>query len=267
MLNVSPHRPAAAPLRPRRVVPAGGDLVHEGEPAPHAVWVAEGWVALKKSLGDGRVQTVDIALPGDLVEPRAGDGATAWCALHALTRCALAVLGPNDLEQAASPAGPGTPSRAALAEAARARQAERMLRLGQGNAVMGVAYALIEFHLRLGGAGLAPGGLRLPMTQREIGDYVGLSAVHVCRTLRRLRRAGLIAMPDPARVLFTDLEGLARLADADIARLAALILPKGAPGQAASAVPAQPRPGDGLAWAALSNRAPETPQARCAPRS
>lgn len=219
-----------APLpRPRRLVPAGGDLVLEGEAAPGAVWVGAGWVALKKSLGDGRMQTLDIALPGDLVEPLSGDGATAWCSLHALTDCEVTALSRAELVAAAGgPDGPGAlaaPARAALAEAARARQAERMLRLGQGNAVMGVAYAVLEFHLRLGGAGLAPEGMRLPMTQREIGDYVGLSAVHVCRTLRRLRRAGVVGMPDPTRLHILDIAALARLADVDIARLAAQILP------------------------------------------
>ena len=48
---------------------------------------------------------------------------------------------------------------------------------------------------RLHQAGLVNGdGFRLPMTQEEIADHLGLTLVHVNRVLRRLRESGIVTV-------------------------------------------------------------------------
>ena len=51
-----------------------------------------------------------------------------------------------------------------------------------------------------------------PMTQQELGECLGLTSVHINRTLQALRKLGMIAVGD-RRVEIYDLPGLQSLAD------------------------------------------------------
>ena len=58
-----------------------------------------------------------------------------------------------------------------------------------------VAHLLCEVHARVQMIGLADSGrLDLPLTQDELADASGLTAVHINRTLQRLRREDLITL-------------------------------------------------------------------------
>jgi DNA-binding transcriptional regulator YhcF (GntR family) len=54
----------------------------------------------------------------------------------------------------------------------------------------------------------------LPMTQGELGDALGISTVHVNRTLQDLRSAGLITLRGGSLEVL-DWDGLKRAADFD----------------------------------------------------
>jgi CRP/FNR family transcriptional regulator, anaerobic regulatory protein len=71
---------------------------------------------------------------------------------------------------------------------------------------------LLDLHGRLHHAGLANGdAFRMPMTQQEIGDHLGLTLVHVNRVLRRLREAGIVTV-QRGMVWVEEMERLANLA-------------------------------------------------------
>jgi CRP-like cAMP-binding protein len=54
---------------------------------------------------------------------------------------------------------------------------------------------LCELFVRLKAIGLAEGNAcKLPLTQADLGDALGLSTVHVNRTLQELRGEGLIEL-------------------------------------------------------------------------
>ena len=55
--------------------------------------------------------------------------------------------------------------------------------LGRGNAEERIAAMLLDFRVRLRRAGLADVTFRLPMTQQQMADYLGLTVVHVNRVL------------------------------------------------------------------------------------
>ena len=115
---------------------------------------------------------------------------------------------------------------AEMAAGARARISERMLRLGKGNAEKRVAYALLELWTRLHGSGPAvTDSFYIPMRQQQLGDFVGLSSVHVCRTLRRLVRQNMISMKDHMEIKIIDIAQLSRIADVDLGSLSRKILP------------------------------------------
>ena len=58
-----------------------------------------------------------------------------------------------------------------------------------------MAHLLCELYVRLKAVGLTNGdGYAFPLTQAEFGDALGLSTVHVNRTLQDLRGDGLITL-------------------------------------------------------------------------
>jgi CRP-like cAMP-binding protein len=74
-------------------------------------------------------------------------------------------------------------------------------------------------NIRLGVAGLAEkDSYDFPLTQVELGECLGLTAVHVNRTLQELRRTGLLELQN-RRVTILDLEGLKGIAEFDPAYL------------------------------------------------
>jgi CRP-like cAMP-binding protein len=81
----------------------------------------------------------------------------------------------------------------AMQEAAMLR--ERIVMLGRRNARARVAYFLCELLWRHRAIRLTEDQtLRLPLTQADIADALGLTAVHVNRVLQKLRRDGLITL-------------------------------------------------------------------------
>ncbi len=74
---------------------------------------------------------------------------------------------------------------------------------------------MCEFVLRMRSMGLAQGDeCELPQTQAELGDALGISTVHVNRTLQELRAAGLIRLQG-ARLTVLDWEGLKEVGEFD----------------------------------------------------
>jgi CRP-like cAMP-binding protein len=71
--------------------------------------------------------------------------------------------------------------------------AERLASLGRRSAHERVAHLFCELWRRLHLLGLAEDDrFPLPITQEDLADTLGLSAVHINRTLRQLRSEGLI---------------------------------------------------------------------------
>jgi CRP-like cAMP-binding protein len=65
--------------------------------------------------------------------------------------------------------------------------------MGRRDAHSHLAHLLCELFVRLRAVGKTNGNLcNLPLTQAELADAVGITTVHVNRTLQRLRREGLI---------------------------------------------------------------------------
>ena len=74
---------------------------------------------------------------------------------------------------------------------------------------------LCELFLKLKAVGLPDGfTFSLPITQAELGDALGLSTVHVNRTLQELRGEGLIVSRGTS-VTIKDWEGLKKAGEFD----------------------------------------------------
>ncbi len=89
---------------------------------------------------------------------------------------------------------------------------EWLVNIGRRTALERVAHLLCEVYFRQAAVGRAKDGrCELPITQVELADALGLSAVHVNRTLRDLRLSGLIDWRDKVLAI-PDLDALTRVA-------------------------------------------------------
>jgi CRP-like cAMP-binding protein len=90
---------------------------------------------------------------------------------------------------------------------------EWIANVGRRDARARVAHLLCEFAMRLEAVGLGEQcKYRLPMTQEQIADTVGLTAVHVNRTLKSLDDEGLTARSKRS-VVIADWQRLANAGD------------------------------------------------------
>lgn len=91
---------------------------------------------------------------------------------------------------------------------------EWVANVGRRDARTRIAHLLCEFALRLEVAGLGrQDNYPLPMTQDQLADTTGLTAVHVNRTLKALEREGLIQRTNPRFVTIGNWKKLAEAGD------------------------------------------------------
>jgi CRP-like cAMP-binding protein len=191
---------------------AGEELVAEGKPSARPRFILSGWACRQRVLPDGRRQIFSLLLPGD----GAGLGGKVAAEISAIT--ALTALETIDAEPvlAAAQAGkaPGLARAIAAIEPIEQTQLfDHMVRLGRQTAYERVAHFLLELQRRLEVVGLGDSQrFPLPLTQEILADALGLSIVHVNRTLQQLRRERLIELRSGVAILLQR-ELLADIAD------------------------------------------------------
>ncbi len=152
----------------------------------------EGWAAHSRILSDGRRQIVRLLLPGDVLPAGAPDSAAPEEIVTALTDVALA--------PAAAILDCADPDvvRAKQVDAAMQRTYlyNQITRLGRQSAIERAANLILELYDRLALAGATEGPERfsLPLTQETLSDILGLTTVHMNRTVQQLRRDRLVEM-------------------------------------------------------------------------
>ncbi len=195
-----------------RQLKAKEDIIHEGDRPRHVNLILEGWACRYKTLEDGRRQIISFLIPGDVCDLRMFILKEMDHSMGALTPLKVAEI-PSDALLELTDRHPRI-SRAlwwnSLVE--EAIQREWSTSLGQRNATEHMAHLLCELYLRLRGVGLTNGGaegpsFEVPVTQEQVGDAIGLSTVHVNRTLQDLREAGLVIWKGK-QVTIPDLEAL-----------------------------------------------------------
>ena len=90
-----------------------------------------------------------------------------------------------------------------------------MISIGRRSAYTRIAHVLCEVMMKMKAVGLADGhSCELPITQAEIGDALGLSTVHVNRSLQELRGDGLVELRSGSLTAL-DWEGLKQAGEFD----------------------------------------------------
>jgi CRP-like cAMP-binding protein len=188
------------------------DLIREGDQSSGVQVVISGFACRHKMLPDGRRQIIGYFLPGDMCDARVFILKRMDHTISTLSPTTICVL-PRDAILDLTSRYPRI-TRAfwwnTLVEEAIVRQ--WLVNIGQRTALERVAHLFCEIYVRLQVVGLATAaGCELPVTQSELADTVALSTVHVNRTLKELRRVGLVSMSSKS-LLIHDLPGLRALA-------------------------------------------------------
>jgi CRP-like cAMP-binding protein len=210
-------------------VGARRDIVKERTKQSSIPLILKGWACRYRDLPNGKRQLTTLYLPGDLCEPFGALPSFTSDGLCALTPVMFARVGLQEIEQALV-CGPSI-RRALWWDLLMATSIERehLVSLGRRSASERIAHFFCEVQVRLTMVGHGNAlSYDMPVTQADMSDLLGLTSVHVNRSLQDLRRSGLIAL-DRRRLTINDLQGLRELALFDSDYLHARRPPKARP--------------------------------------
>jgi CRP-like cAMP-binding protein len=199
----------------QRTVKRHVDLSTDGQTDPSIFFLHEGWGARYKLFPDGRRQVLMFVLPGDIVGMNQLLVDTATESFATMTEMRLSQA-PRDAVVEAIRQRHGL----ALAlwrslEQEHAILAEHLASLGRRGALQRTAHLLLELRQRLMATGEgSPTDFECPLTQYELADALGLTAIHVNRVIRHLREQGLASI-EHRRVTIGDPDALAAVAEFD----------------------------------------------------
>ena len=202
-----------------RTIGKGNYIVREGDSPTHACALLSGYAFRHKLVGNGGRQILSVHMAGDAIDLQNALLQSADHSVQTLTSADVAFIPIRAVKELAfSRPNVGMAMwHDTLVDASIHR--EWNANIGRRDARTRLAHLLCEFGVRLEEAGL--GDLceyELPMSQEELADATGLTAVHVNRTLKSLDREGLIKRKMRS-VSITDWERLARTGDFNAAYL------------------------------------------------
>ena len=190
-------------------------MVREGDHTTECSLLLRGFVFRQKLLRDGTRQIISIHIPSEFVDLQNGLLGTADHNVQSVDGSEIATV-----------------PRPALLELAETRPAIRLamwidtlvdasifrewvVNVGRRDARTRIAHLLCELVLRLKNIGADRAGMfDFPLTQEQIADCTGLTAVHTNRTLQSLRKDGLIQLSSRSLTVL-DWERLKEVADFD----------------------------------------------------
>src|SRR5215204_6194694 len=164
----------------------GTEIFGEAEPADYIYQVAGGAVRTHKLLSDGRRQIGAFHLTGDIFGLE--NGATHRFTAEAIVTTTVRLIKRRSLEMVAESDALVSRNLLSMTTDNLQHAENHMLLLGRKTSLERVAAFLIEMDRRLTAAGVMP----LPMSRRDIADYLGLTLETVSRALSRLHQLGTL---------------------------------------------------------------------------
>ena len=175
-----------------RSVQAGRPIIDEHRVHAQLYTLYSGWAFRYKTLSDGRRQILNFLLPGDFIglQEEFADGSTHGVeAATDVTLCVFPRDGLWELFHRQPKLGYDITWLAAREEK---MVDDNLLTAGRRNATERVAMLLMHLYRRAERVGMArEGWVEFPFNQQHNADAIGLSLVHINKTLRRLQRLKL----------------------------------------------------------------------------
>jgi len=176
-----------------RVLPTGAELYRQGDSCATCFYVASGWIALSTLLENGACQIVDFAVPGAFLGYPFLSSIPRCHSARCITPVQVLCYSADQLDRVIvqNPKLAMLLCRQAALQEWRAH--DHLVNLGLRGARERIAHLLFELYIRLRGhtPNRARETIHIPLSQGHIGQAVGLTNVHVSRTLHALREQGI----------------------------------------------------------------------------
>jgi len=194
----------------------GDNLVSVGDTPHFSALVISGMLCRYDVVESGTRQIMSFHLPGDIPDLQSVFLSTMDHSVASIGPSTVGLIPHEDLHRAFERSFhlASVMWRETLIDSAIFRQ--WIGNIGGRTAIVAMAHLLCELVARGLAIGLVKDDMRfrLPLIQQDLADALGLSLVHINRTLRQLRRAGLIVW-EPGSLSVLDWDGLQKAGDFD----------------------------------------------------
>lgn len=198
-----------------RDVPGDKVLVRRGQEIGESLLLLDGWIARTRDLSDGQRQITELHVAGDFPDMHGFTLKTLDHNIVSLTRCRVAAIAHERLRALFERFPHLARVYWLMTNIDAAIHREWTVSLGRRTAIGRMAHLFCELQARLEVSDLTGGAsFEFPLTQQELSECLGITAVHVNRTLQELRRRGLIVL-ESRRLTILNRESLARLGEFD----------------------------------------------------
>jgi CRP-like cAMP-binding protein len=196
-----------------RDVPARTTIIRAGQLLSTSTLLLDGLMCRYKDLRSGERQITELHVPGDFVDLHSFSLKRLDHNIMALTPCRVAIVPHQRLTRITEE----HPHLARMywfsTNLDAAIHREWVVSLGRRSAVSKTAHLFCELYVRLGLVGLVDDiSYDLKLTQIDVAECLGLTAVHVNRTLRDLREQGMVEF-SRGRVTIRDMARLRKIAE------------------------------------------------------
>jgi CRP-like cAMP-binding protein len=198
-----------------RRVPADRILIRAGEELNNSVLLLDGWMARSKDMATGERQVTELHISGDFPDLHGFTLKRLDHDIVTLSECTIGIVPHERLLEVTRNYPHLTRVFWFSTNVDAAITRELALSLGQRSAISRMAHLFCELYVRLDVVGRTDGNrYEFPLTQRELSECLGLTVVHVNRTLQELRRKGLVEF-ESRHLTILDRPGLEGIAEFD----------------------------------------------------
>jgi len=198
-----------------RSLPSDVVAISEGQELEVSTLLLSGWMGRTKMMATGERQITELHVAGDFADLHSFTLKRLDHDVVTLSDCTVGIV-PHQKLQAISERYPHlTRVYWFMTNLDASITREWALSLGKRQALARMANLFCELFVRLEIVGLTDGlSYEFPLTQAEVSECLGLTGVHVNRTLQELRRMGLIEVGSK-RVTIRDWPALQSVAEFD----------------------------------------------------
>ncbi|WP_246521828.1 Crp/Fnr family transcriptional regulator [Neoroseomonas terrae] len=191
------------------------EIITAGSRPEQSCLVVQGFTARVNSFEDGTRQVTGLYIPGDFVDLHALLLRTMDHSVVALSPCVAAFTSHRDLRRVVDQAPHLTRLFWLTTVIDAAIQRTWIANYSRRPSLLHLAHFVCEIYLRLEAAGMVDGDqFDLDITQQQLSEVMGLSPVHMNRTVQKLRQTQLVSWTG-SRVHIADFRALARFASFD----------------------------------------------------
>ena len=202
-----------------RTYPADHLIIRAGQRIESSTLLLDGIICRYKDLSEGQRQITELHVPGDFADLHSFTLKRLDHNIMALTPARVAMVSHEKLSQITERFPHLTRLYWFTTNVDAAIHREWEVSLGRRTALSRIAALFCEMRLRFELVGMTEGdGYALPLTQTDLAECLGLTPIHVNRTLKELREQGLVQFKS-GRVTILDWDRLRQVAEFDPAYL------------------------------------------------